>query len=190
MTPILGIIASQITGHLSTNSYESIQTVTLGASQTTVTFSSIPQTYKHLQIRGIARSTRAVTLEGAWAYFNNDTSTTTYAVHGIAGDGASASSYAIPTPNSGGLQGGIISAASATSSIFGVFVMDILDYTNTNKNTTTRSLTGADLNGSGTIRLISGLWLNTAAITSIKFDTQAGGDFTQYSSFALYGIKG
>ena len=189
MSPILGIWASQNYVRTLPGSYDSIATFNLTSSTTTVTFSSIPQTYKHLQIRGIARSTRAVTLEGAWAYFNNDTSTTTYAVHGLAGDGASASAYAIPTPNSGGLQCGLIPAASATSSIFGGFVMDVLDYTSTNKNKVTRSLTGADLNGSGTIRLISGLWLNTAAITTIKFDTQGGGDFPQYSSFALYGIK-
>ena len=190
MSILPGIYASQITGHLVTSSYESIATFNLSSSTTTVTFSSIPQTYKHLQLRAIGRSTRAVAAEGAWLYFNNDTSTTTYALHGLLGDGATASAYATPTPNSGGALGGLVTGANAASSIFGTFVCDILDYTNTNKNTTTRSLTGQDQNGSGNIRLISAVWLNTAAVTSIKIDTQGGGDFTQYTSFALYGIKG
>jgi hypothetical protein len=189
VSPILGIWSSAQQAALLANSYESIATFTLAANTTTITFSSIPQTYKHLQLRGIGRSTRAVAAEGAWIYFNNDTGTTTYSVHGLSGDGASASAYAIPTPNSGGLQGGIVSGSTTAASIFGGFVVDILDYTNTNKNTTIRSLTANDRNGSGTMRLISGVWLNTAAVTSIKLDTQAGGDFTPYSSFALYGIK-
>jgi hypothetical protein len=53
MTPMLGIMASQISGHLVTNSYESIQTVTVSTATPSITFSSIPATYKHLQIRGL-----------------------------------------------------------------------------------------------------------------------------------------
>jgi hypothetical protein len=50
--PILGIIASAITGNLVTTSYESIETVTVGSGgSATVTFSSIPATYTHLQIK-------------------------------------------------------------------------------------------------------------------------------------------
>ena len=42
------------------NSYESIATVTVGAGGTsTITFSSIPTGYTHLQIRGIAQIGRA-----------------------------------------------------------------------------------------------------------------------------------
>jgi hypothetical protein len=55
--PILGIIASAITGNLVTTSYESIATVTVGGGgAATVAFTSIPATYTHLQIRGIGRS--------------------------------------------------------------------------------------------------------------------------------------
>jgi hypothetical protein len=171
-------------------SYDAIGTAVVGAGgQTTVTFTSIPQTYKHLQLRGIGRSTRAISGESAWLYFNNDTGTNSYSVHGISGNGSAASAYGIPTPNGGGVQGGLIPGSTATTDCFGGFVIDILDYTNTNKHTTTRSLTGQDLNGSGTMRLISSLWMNTAAVTSIKIDTQGGGDFVRYTQFDLYGIK-
>lgn len=189
MTPMLGIMASQISGHLS--SYDSIATVNLGASQTTITFSSIPQTYKHLQLRVNARSTRAVTLEGCWLYFNGDTSsTTTYDYHILIGNGTAASTASQTTPTTPGALANLIAGASATASIFGGGITDILDYTNTNKNKVLRSLGGSDLNGSGQIRFTSSMWINTSAITSITIDTQAGGDFVQYSSFALYGIKG
>ena len=40
-------------------SYESIQTTTLSSSQSTISFTSIPATFKHLQIRCIARCTSA-----------------------------------------------------------------------------------------------------------------------------------
>jgi hypothetical protein len=71
--------------------------------------------------------------------------------------------------------------------MFGALVIDILDYTNTNKNTTIRSLGGYDANGSGYLQLESMLWNNTAAINQIVLGT---GGWAQYSSFALYGIKG
>jgi hypothetical protein len=80
--------------------------------------------------------------------------------------------------------------ASSTASIFGVAVCDILDYTNTNKYKTVRSLSGHDQNGSGYVTLMSGSWRNTAAITSITILRDSGGaNLTQYSQFALYGIK-
>jgi hypothetical protein len=192
MLNVISGIFSEGAPPVSPTSYESIATTVVGSGgSATITFSSIPSTFKHLQIRGIARSDRAVGGEGAWAYFNNDTSVTTYAVHGLYGDGATAAAYAIPTPNSGGAQVGMVTGANAGASQFGAFSIDILDYTSTNKNKVTRSLTGHDQNGTGgTMRLISSVWLNTAAVTSIKLDTQGGGNFVQYSSFALYGIKG
>jgi hypothetical protein len=66
--------------------------------------------------------------------------------------------------------------------------MDILDYANTNKFKTTRTLTGSDLNGSGVVSLDSGSWRSTSAITSITFTARAN-LINTYSSFALYGIK-
>jgi hypothetical protein len=71
---------------------------------------------------------------------------------------------------------------------FGTFILDILDYKDTNKYKTARSLDGSDANGSGEISLRSGSWRNTAAITSITL-TPTGTGIAQYSSFALYGIK-
>jgi hypothetical protein len=82
---------------------------------------------------------------------------------------------------------GLAAAASSTSNTYGVFIIDILDYANTNKYKTVRTLGGYDANGSGVVSLRSNSWRNTSAITSVKFYT---GGTTSDSRFALYGIKG
>ena len=186
MSPILGIFASSTP---SLGDYESIQTYALSSSQTTVTFSSIPSTYKHLQIRFIARNTGAgVDFDYAAIQYNGNNSTASYTYHVLSGNGASASSGGNGTGVIGYNLGGYIVAGGVTANRFGVGVIDILDYANTNKYKTTRVLSGWDNNGAGNIALISGLFLSTSAISSIAISSQTG-DLAQYSSFALYGIK-
>jgi hypothetical protein len=169
--------------------YESIQTFTVGAGGTaSVEFTSIPQTYKHLQIRLIARTNRSVTADNVALTFNGDTlGTTNYGYHLLAGDGATASAGA--GSNFTWILGANVPGASSTASVFGAGIIDILDYTNTNKNRVTRSLTGYDANGSGNMRFYSGLYRSTTAVTSIKLWAEATFLHTQYSSFALYGVK-
>ena len=187
MSILPGIYASQITGHLSTNSFESIQTVTVGSGgQSSISFSSIPSTYKHLQLRAFANITTA---DAALLQFNSDTSSS-YNGHRLYGNGSAAGA---------GAQGGGSSVTNiaipatagfpSASSTFGISIIDILDYTNTNKYKTVRGLSGWDGNGSGYVDFGSGLWRNTSAVSSITYSA-ASGSFVQYSSFALYGVKG
>jgi hypothetical protein len=160
-----------------------IATTTLGSTQSEVIFSSIPQDYTHLQIRAITKDSRGVAPNNVYMQFNADTSTN-YSYHGLIGNGSAASSDA------GATQSFVIVGIDSTAtSTFGAFICDILDYTNTNKFKTTRSILGYDANGSGTVRMWSGNWRNTNAITSIKLYAD-NGNLSQYSSFALYGIKG
>lgn len=162
----------------STNSYESISTVTVGSGgSTTISFTSIPSTYKHLQIRAMTNGTTSF---NPTITFNGD-SGSNYAWHYMDGNGSSATSGA------GSSQAYMISGgASSTANVFAGHIMDILDYGNVNKYKTMRILSGADKNGSGNIDLLSGLWMSTSAISSL---TIAGGTFNQYSTFALYGVK-
>ena len=165
-------------------SYESIATVSVGSGgQSTVTFSSIPATYTHLQIRGIALSNLAEA--NLRVRFNSD-SGANYARHYVGGNGSI--TFASGVANETFAQGGL----SPNSTQPAAYVMDILDYKNTNKYTTLRSLYGDDKNGgTGYVFLASGLWQNTAAVTSIDLDYAGGtATFSQYSQFALYGIKG
>lgn len=187
MSPILGIWASQnYSRYQLPTSFESIATTTVGAGGTsTVTFSSIPSTYTHLQIRGFYFSTYN-NLMNTYARLNSDTGAN-YTQHSLYGDGGSAG--ADGTANIDHLRVGFSINNSTTNP--SIFICDILDYTNTNKFKTMRSLMGQDSNGSGWILLRSGLWRSTSAITSISLFPQVGTEtFRQYSHFALYGIKG
>ena len=169
-------------------SYESIATTTVGSGGTsTITFSSIPGTYKHLQIRMIGRSSRSANDGYAVVRFNSDTGSN-YSYHSLAGNGTAASAGGSGSVNYPTLL--YFPAASRSANIFGVAVLDLLDYQNTNKNKTIRVLDGYDSNGAGWIELGSGAWYNTNAITSITITEFNGQNFAQYSHAALYGIKG
>ena len=176
---IVGIYGSPTP--VSTNSYESISTVTVGSGgQSSVLFSSIPSTYKHLQIRALAQSGGS----GFMTMRANGDSANNYDAHELYGNGSSAGAAAFVTRSS------LVIDFVPSVTNFGGFIVDILDYTSTNKNKTIRCLCGFDANGSGNLGLVSGLWRNSgSAITSLELFPQAG-VIAQYSSFALYGIKG
>lgn len=179
--PILGIWASQNYTRI-TNSYESIATVTGTGSASTLSFTSIPSTYTHLQIRGINNDTVGYFVS---ATFNSDTAAN-YTIHQLYGDGTTIAAY-------GGAGANYIYAGVAgyvSSLTVAPMIMDILDYTNTNKFKTCRMLTGNDSNGSATgyMQSNSGLWRSTSAITRI--DLTMAGSFSTNATFALYGIRG
>jgi len=174
---------------ISASSFESIATVSVdsgGASN--VEFTSIPGTYKHLQIRGISRNTGGGSDDdGILLTFNSDTGSN-YANHILKGNGTSATAGAGASATS--ISTGLGARDAATAGIYGAFVADILDYANTNKYKTLRSLNGVEFNTSnGVISLKSGLWQSNSAVTSIKLVPE-NANFKQYSHFALYGIKG
>jgi hypothetical protein len=170
-----------------TNSYFSIATQTVGAiPATTITFSSIPSTYTHLQVRGIGRSSGAATAAVVSIVLNSDTGAN-YAFHDIEADGSSVGAYG--TSSQTNIYGCLISANTAGSNVFGAQVIDILDYANTNKYKTARIMGAYDNNGTGGIRFGSGLWQSTSAVSSITLSLGGATTFLQYSSFALYGVK-
>jgi hypothetical protein len=179
--PILGTVASQFSGK-SFTSFESISTATVGSAGV-VEFSSIPSTYKHLQIRYKAK---VASQTAAYLRFNGDTGAN-YAWHYLDGNGTSATAagYADQaqigfTPPDSGIG----------SSQFAVGVVDIVDYESTTKFKTVKTFCGYGLNGAGSdVALDSGLWRNTSAINSITITT-FGTNFSTGTNFALYGIKG
>jgi hypothetical protein len=179
MSPILGILASS--RRSAANSYESIATVSVGSGgQNVVSFTSIPSTYKHLQIRYICNTNIAT---NPAMTFNSD-SGSNYSWHYISGNGASAGASGAAN------QSYLLCGVPPTSTYFQAAVIDILDYADTNKNKTTRWFMGNDQNGSGEVALFSGLWRSTSAINTISITPQSTRLFNQYSQFALYGIKG
>lgn len=187
MTSILGIYASSMRGAV--GDFESIATVTVGSGgASSVTFSSIPSTYQHLQVRLFGRGTNSDANIDGFCWLNGNETQSNYTNHFLRGNGSTASaggSQASATPTMFSINSG-----GSGSGMFGVAVIDILDYANTNKNKTMRSLTGEDENGGGNIYFRSALFMNTSAVGSIKLIGQAGNNFAQYTSAALYGIKG
>jgi len=172
------------------SNYVSISTVTVGSGgSSSVTFSSIPSTYTHLQIRGITRVTYGSASVTGWGttQFNSDTAAN-YSYHAMYGNSGSTTG-ATATASTSAMLGFAEIGGTSVTNCFAVSVMDILDYTNTNKYKTLRILGGAEGNITDSwLYLGSGSWRSTNAITSITL-TNGSGTFTQYSSFALYGIK-
>lgn len=164
-----------------------ISSITLSSATSSVTFSSIPQTYTHLQIRAIAKNT-GNNNETILFRFNGDTGSN-YSFHRLFSDGSSASAYGEANTTYAG-AGSSSNTQTAQNNMYAAFIYDVLDYSNTNKFKTARCLSGKDFNASGgNIFLFSGNWRNTNAITSITLSTIAD-SFAQYTQFALYGIKG
>ena len=194
MSPVLGIIASGISGHLTPpynpGAYYSIGSAVVSTTTGTVTLSNIPTGYKHLQIRGLARSTNSVAADQTQLYFNGDASASSYTFHTLGGNGSSVFVEGYGT----GVIGGVTPVvrhpgASATSGLFGVTIIDILDYADTTKYKTVKAFTGYDANGSGQIHLTSGMRINTAAVNSVTFIIQGGGNYAIGTTFELYGVK-
>jgi hypothetical protein len=159
---------------------------TLAANQAEIDFTNIPQTYTHLQLRIFTKGSASSGVAYVLMRFNSD-SGNNYARHLIEGSGSGT-----PSASAGSSQTSLYAGLQPRSDQTGWVgsIIDILDYRNTSKNRTIRTLTGNDNNGSGYASIQSGLWINTTnAISSIKIisDTSAV-SFATNSSFALYGV--
>lgn len=152
-------------------------TAPAGGSGGAVFFNSIPQTFTHLQFRMSLRSGNASTGGGVFIPGN--------AYHNLIANGSTAAGNGFS-----GLVNGIFNtvANSSTANVFGSHIMDILDYTNTNKAKTVRLIGGYDANGSGIVELFSTLITSTAAISSWFFDVGGPNYFAAGSRIDLYGI--
>jgi hypothetical protein len=173
-----------------------IERQTIGAGgAASVEFTSIPSTYTHLQVRILGQTNRATyPLSSIYFQVGNGTIDTgsNYSSHAMFGDGSTA--YGNETYSNATYIGTAGSIGTSTGGTFSGSILDILDYANTNKYKTTRMISGFDVNGTvagfgGRVAFCSGNWRSNSAINRIKFYSPDG-NFTQYSSFALYGIKG
>jgi hypothetical protein len=170
--------------------YDSLATLSPSGSTGTITFTGIPSGYKHLQLRVFLKGTSG---SGGYPtasnfYFNNDSTVTNYRNHVLNANGATVSA-------GGGVNYDALTYApgsdGAYTNMYMAGIIDILDYADTSKNTTVRSMSGLDANGSGQIRFVSMLWKNTAAVN--RFDIVADPiyltNWTTASKISLYGVK-
>jgi hypothetical protein len=180
-----GILSAAGAGGAVTGTYELISTTILGTATASVTFSNLGDystTYKHLQVRTLARTSHTSTdyldmrLNGATSFWE----------HGLEANGSSVSSY-----NSAGLATSmavaLVANSTSTTNSFGGAVIDLLDPYSTTKNKTIRGLGGF---GGVNIALRSGSWASTSSVTSITLLPSSGANLVSGSRFSLYGIRG
>ena len=189
--PVLGIVASSISGHLvppftQQGDYYAIATTTLSGTASSISFAGIPSNFTHLQIRYIAKTNYGSALDGSKVRFNDD-SGSNYSWHQLYGGGGGAAA------SQGGATQTYIyngyTAGATNADLFGPGIIDILDYTNINKTKTVKTLLGVDFNGGGIVVAGSGNWYSLNAINSLTFTPWDGTSFLANTSFALYGVK-
>jgi hypothetical protein len=155
--------------------------VTSGVSQNLI-FDNIPQTYTHLQLRGVRRSSTSGALTYPAIYLNGD-SASNYSHHVTIGDGGTICSYNVS--NNSAIAGMDLPASGTTASSYSSWVVDIFDYRNTNKHKIVKYYQGFDANGSGKLFIGGGNWRSTAAVT--RFETPTT-DYMAGTTLSLYGM--
>jgi len=163
--------------------YTPIASVTLSATTASITFSSIPQTYTDLVLIVFAKST------GTYANFIyrvNSDSGSNYSQTRVSGNGTTATSGRV----SNATYFNPVQVAGISDTGFGLYTTHFMNYSNTTTNKTFLHRTSIqNANAGDGVELLSGLWRNTAAISTIFLDPD-GGDFASGTTANLYGILG
>jgi hypothetical protein len=162
----------------------------LGAATGMVTFDNIPQTYRHLRLCYLGRTT--ATNGGQWTTVawrcNNDATAGNYFtqhVHGINGASGGGTGSGV-----GGFDAGWIANANAPAGSVASGNCLMLYYRQTTWWKTFVSHS-QQLPASGATPLsiaAGGGWRSTAAVTRVDFFPSSGGQFAAGSIFALYGV--
>lgn len=165
------------------NTYTLISSVTVGAGgASSIDFTSIPATYTDLALKISGRNTstnQTVSIE-----FNGDTTAANYKHREIYGNGSAAAS----TNGTDQYGGGYLSASGDTANTFGTSDTYIPNYAGSNYKSFSVDSVEENNATAALATLTASLWSSTSAITSIKVKMY-GGNFAQYSTAYLYGIK-
>lgn len=167
-----------------------IRSTTISDNSTTnVTYSSLPQNFNHLQIRMFARSNYS-TGNWDWLYLYgiNGAGSGNFTYHLAYGDGATAYSTGTGAGSYSAFLG-YLPNANVTANMFGMCVIDILDYTSTSKQKVVRTMWGFDSNGSGQMGFVSNTSfsvLGTSAVSSFSIGLSSPQTLTSGSKIDLY----
>lgn len=179
---------------VTSNNYASIASYVFPSSSlNTIMFSSIPQNYKHLQLRIIARSTRTFSgnaLDVLSMRVNGDYQT---ASHYLFGNSASVGSNYQPGWNAGLIVSASSSTLATNANVFSPVVIDIYNYSNTTMYKTARSTFGIEANlaySDAAYEGIGGMMFpQLYPVSTIQIDC-SNANFAQNTTVALYGIGG
>jgi hypothetical protein len=160
--------------------YEPISTQTLSSNQSSVTFSSIPQTYTDLVL--VMWTKPYTSSEGSIKLNWNSDTGSNYSNTYLTGEGSSA----IGARNSNGTSIGVSYGNSLNNPRQPIYIVNIMNYSNTTTYKTSLTRTSAN---DVYVDAWVGLWRNTSAITSITINVTYIFDIGAGSTFTLYGIK-
>jgi hypothetical protein len=183
----LGIFSAAGAGGVAfTSDYELVATTILGSAQSSVVLdlSGLSSTYKHIQIRGVARSTAA---GRDWFYVRMNATALTNG-HELRSEGSSVISGGILIGSDVGFA--LMPGANAGTGQFGAFVMDLLDPFSTTKNKTIRTFVGNPTTSEIQVQLTSGFRNSTSATTSVTLIPRDGPNIAAGSRFSVYAVKG
>ena len=166
------------------NTYELISSVTVGAGgASSIDFTSIPSTYTDLVLKVSSRCSVAASVDTLALKFNGSTSG--YSDRGLQGNGSSASSS---SASGSKIYIGNSSAGNNTANTFGNMEVYIPNYAGSTNKSVSADSVSEDNATAAYQRMVAGLWSNTAAINQVTLNFDSG-NFVQYSTAYLYGIK-
>jgi len=167
------------------NTMTLIQSVTVpSGGAASIDFTSIPSTYTDLVLKLSGRKDSG-SFPNPALQFNGDTAAN-YKWRGLYGDSSTAASNNSTSATS--ILFGVMDGSSETASTFGSGEAYIPNYASSNQKSVSIEAVG-ETNGTPCyMYMVAGLWTGTAAITSIKI-VNASGNFIQYSTAYLYGVK-
>ena len=166
--------------------YEPLATTTLTGTQATIDFSVINGSYTDLVIAIYCQNAAATTgTRTGLMRINGDTAANYYYTY-LRGDGSTTAAATI-SGTTGGIYYAELPRLGNGANVFGFARISLFNYAGST-NKTILSESSADLNGSGFVTRIVGLWRSTSAITSISLIGGSEG-FTSGTRATLYGIK-
>ena len=168
--------------------YSKLASVTIGSGgSSSIDFIAIPQNYTDLLLKTSLRSTLVDTEDWVSLQFNNS-SVTAYSLRILYGNGTSALS--LSTSSAADIQySSVAVATNSTASTFSNAEYYIPNYAGSNnKSISIDGVSEANATKAFTT-LNASLWANASPITSIKLFCDTTGNFAQYSTATLYGIK-
>lgn len=168
-----------------TATYDLISEQVLTSAASSVSFTSIPQGFKDLQIEVVARFTRAIAQDSMGMYFGSAPASQ-YSYTAMWGNGSVSGSFR--ASNAPDMFAGNITGESAASGVFGFCAIDILNYTNTSTN---KSVLVRYSNASEVGSVVN-LSRSTSAISELTLRYFGGSsfNFVSGSTFRLFGIVG
>lgn len=167
------------------NTFELIASYTATASVSNIEFTSIPGTYTDLCVYVSTRGSSSGIAEANTIYFNTDTNNANYIGKRLLGSGSAATSDQTTSIKPGFFN----NLASATASTFASSVIYIPNYAGSNSKSYSIDTVTENNATESYMALLAVRWTGTDAITRMKFTPESAGNFVQYSTAYLYGIK-